>query len=39
MSDKTIFQTLKLFPLQNLTETHPLLKKAKNIGKNQRKKQ
>ena len=27
MSDETIFQTLKLFPTQNLTETPPILKK------------
>ena len=39
MSDKTIFQTLKLFPMQSLTETPPSLKKTKYIGKKLRKKQ
>ena len=37
MSDKIIFQTLKLFPMQNLTETPPSLKKIKYIGKNKEK--
>ena len=36
-SDKTIFQTLKLFPMQNFTET-PSLKETKYIRKKQRKK-
>ena len=37
MSDKTIFQTLKLFPMQNLTETPPSLKKTKYIIKAKKK--
>ena len=39
MGHKIIFQMLKLFPMQNLTETPPSLKKTKYIGKKQRKKQ
>ena len=37
MGDKTTFQTLKPFPMQNLTETPPLLKKTKFIEKNKKK--
>ena len=38
MSDKTIFQTVKLFSMQSLTETPASLKKTKYIGKKTKKK-
>ena len=38
MSNKTSFPTLKLFPMQNLTETPPSLKKTKIYSKKAKKK-
>ena len=38
MGDKTIFQTLKLFPMQNLTETPSSLKKDEIYRKKAKKK-